>query len=322
MKTVSSPHDRLFKTALSDVRVAKEFFEQYLPDDIKQSLNLEKLKLCPKSFIDKDLQFSESDILYKTQIGNKTAFLYLLAEHQSSPDKLMPFRVIKYMAGIWTDYLKQNKEKKLPLIYPLVFYHGKEPYTDSKDIKDLISAPRALIDTILFKPFQLINTQELNDDELKNLHGMGAMAFFMKHIYDPDFLPSLNEIMYTLKTLEKNDYTELVITLLNYVLNSAQNLNVKKFTQTVKEKLSEVTGDNIMTGAEQLIQEGLQRGLYQGKLEGFLQCGHEVLLRLLKRKFGPVPTHYRQLTEHANEIQIVEWSENLIDAKTIDEVFQ
>ncbi|HAT9776582.1 TPA: hypothetical protein JBD69_11280 [Legionella pneumophila subsp. pneumophila] len=33
---------------------------------------------------------------YKTTIDNKKAYLYFLLEHQSKPDPLMPFRLLKY----------------------------------------------------------------------------------------------------------------------------------------------------------------------------------------------------------------------------------
>jgi len=64
-----------------------------------------------------------------------------------------------------------------------------------------------------------------------------------------------------------------------------------------------------MTIAEQLMKKG------------FLRCGHDLLLRQLKRKFRAVPTHYQNLVEQADETKIYRWSENIIDAKTLEEVF-
>nr|MBN5937264.1 Rpn family recombination-promoting nuclease/putative transposase [Legionella anisa] len=50
----------------------------------------------PRSYINEVRQESEVDVLFKTTIDNKKAYLYFLLEHQSKPDPLMPFRLLKY----------------------------------------------------------------------------------------------------------------------------------------------------------------------------------------------------------------------------------
>lgn len=318
MNKIVSPHDKLFKAAMSDLRVARDFFEKYLPDEIKQAINFEVLELCSKSYIDENLKLSESDVLYKTQIAKKSAYLYLLAEHQSTPDALMPFRVEKYKIDIWADVLKQTGEKNLPLIIPIVFYHGRDPYIYSKDIRDLVAAPKDLVEKTLFAPFYLIDTHEISDEELRKNHWFGIMAFFMKHIFARDFLPFLQEVLSDLQILEQEDGSNYVIILLNYLITTAEIPNIETFVETVKEGLSASTGEIIMTIEEQLIERGIQKGMQKG----ILQCGHEVLMRQLKRKFLVVPENYRQRINQANETQIYDWSENLIDANTLDEVFE
>jgi len=61
--------------------------------------------------------------------------------------------------------------------------------------------------------------------------------------------------------------------LLKYLLTTAEVPNLEAFVTTVQDGLSESTGERIMTIAEQLMKKG------------FLRCGHEVLLRLLKKIF-------------------------------------
>ena len=224
---------------MKDIRVAREFFETYLPDNIRQMVDLNHLELSPGSYIDEELNESASDILYKTQIGGEPAYLYLL-EHLSSQDKLMPFRLLKYMTRIWDDHLSQMKGKKegktLPLIIPIVFYHGREPYTYSRDIRDLITAPKELIEKHLFTPFHLVDTHAISDETLREQHWFGTMAFFMKHVFERDFLPYLKEALAVLHQLEQSDGSNFVITLLNYIVTTAE-INVEKFIETVKEGL-------------------------------------------------------------------------------------
>ena len=50
-------------------------------------------------------------------IEGHEAYIYLLLEHQSTPDRLMPFRMLKYICNIIDQHLKTHdtKIKKFPL---------------------------------------------------------------------------------------------------------------------------------------------------------------------------------------------------------------
>ncbi len=78
------------------------------------------------------LKLLQSDVLFKALVSGEEAYFYILAEHQSKPDKLMPFRLIQYMTKIW-DFVIKNKGNKsplpLPVIVPMIFYTGKGKYT-------------------------------------------------------------------------------------------------------------------------------------------------------------------------------------------------
>lgn len=313
MSKVNSPHDKLFKVAMKDIRVAREFFESYLPEEIRSMVDLNQLELCPNSYIDEELKGSASDILYKTVIGKEPAYLFLLAEHQSSPDRLLPFRLIKYMIRIWDEHISQNKSKKLPLIIPIVFYHGRTPYIYSCDFRDLIAAPQDLIEKFLFAPFHLVDTHEIPDETLREQQWFGTMAFFMKHIFERDFLPYLKEALFTLHRLEQSKGSNLVVNLIHYVITTTE-INIEKFIETVKDGLSTSTGEQIMTTAEQLIQRGMQRGKLQGE--------QVMLTQLLQRRFPFLNARYEDRIKNARSEELLLWSERIFDAKSVEEVFE
>ncbi|MDX2055220.1 MAG: DUF4351 domain-containing protein, partial [Polyangiaceae bacterium] len=66
--------------------------------------------------------------------------------------------------------------------------------------------------------------------------------------------------------------------------------------------------ENVMTGAEQLRQEGIVQG--EAKL----------LLKLLRRKFGELPTSVEQRLMAASTAEIERCGELVLTAKTLDEV--
>ena len=58
MGTLHNPHDKLFKSAMTDLRVARDFFSHHLPASILAAVDLNALKLCPNSYVDPTLQVS------------------------------------------------------------------------------------------------------------------------------------------------------------------------------------------------------------------------------------------------------------------------
>ena len=100
MTKIQSPHDRLFKAAMTDKRVAREFLETHLPAEILKIVALNNLNLQKESYIDEELKLSMTDIVFQTTFSNKPGYLYMLIEHQSTPDEMMPFRIYKYIFSI------------------------------------------------------------------------------------------------------------------------------------------------------------------------------------------------------------------------------
>jgi hypothetical protein len=58
MSKIKNPHDLYFRASMSDVRVALEFFQAYLPAEILKLIDLSSLKMDKHSFIDPHLYLS------------------------------------------------------------------------------------------------------------------------------------------------------------------------------------------------------------------------------------------------------------------------
>ncbi|HGJ5873159.1 MAG TPA: Rpn family recombination-promoting nuclease/putative transposase [Arsenophonus apicola] len=94
-KFTPTPHDSLFKQFLSEKETAKDFFTIWLPDEIKSLCDLNSLKLESGSFIDSEMKNYQSDSLYSVKTPKGKGYFYLLIEHQSTPDTLMGWRLLR-----------------------------------------------------------------------------------------------------------------------------------------------------------------------------------------------------------------------------------
>ena len=127
---VQRPHDKLFRTVFADHGEAAALLRAHLPESLARDLRWSTLTLHDRSFVDPDLRDTESDLLFsiRRKAGAPPAWLYVLLEHQSRPDRWIRFRLLKYCCRIWDRSRRQfPRERRLRPIVPLVFYQGSVP---------------------------------------------------------------------------------------------------------------------------------------------------------------------------------------------------
>ena len=71
-----------------------------------------------------------------------------------------------------------------------------------------------------------------------------------------------------------------------------------------------------------LAQELIQRGQHQGIQQGIHQGEAAVITRQLKRRFRQVPASYLTRIEQADAETLLSWSDKILDAKSLEEVFE
>jgi len=149
---IHQPHDKLFRTSMSDIRVVSDFFKAHLPAVLLSHLDLATLSLQKSTFIDEAYQSTEADLLYSVKLGESLAYLYILCEHQSEIDKHMAFRLLVYTIRAVELHRKKHPNDPLPLIYPLVVYSGEKPWNAAMDIYGLFRE-EDLARQVMFKPY-------------------------------------------------------------------------------------------------------------------------------------------------------------------------
>ena len=95
---VSKPHDHLFRSVFGEEKEleAASLLQAYLPPAVSGELLWSSLKWQSVSFIDERLRDSESDLLYaiRRKADGAAAWLYVLLEHQSTPDPWLRLRLL------------------------------------------------------------------------------------------------------------------------------------------------------------------------------------------------------------------------------------
>lgn len=136
-------HDSLFKFYMQDIEFAKEFIKTYFSYDETSIMLLDTLKLEPVEMIAKNLRKSFVDILYSVLSICHKYKIYILIEHQSSPDSLMQARLYEYMASILRKHKRNNKDCQA-FVMSMIVYAGSKPY--NIDVHPFMSRPTRITD--------------------------------------------------------------------------------------------------------------------------------------------------------------------------------
>lgn len=329
---IHQPHDKFFKLSLSQPQVAREFFTEHLPARVLEKINLATLKLENHSFIDENYKGTEADIVYSVEIEGAAGYVFLLCEHQSSIDRRIAFRLWVYIIRLLEMHLKLNPDQALPLVYPVVIYTGPAAWDAPLEIFPLFGTQSALAREWLFQPFQLLDVHQTGDDEILRRKWCGIVEFALKYKQVRDFEEFLRVLLPRLHQIEKSGYSGFFFSkiVLKYILDGLEARDKDLFVRGIEKYLSQELRGEIMTLAQEFIQwgeekgmqQGMQLGLQKGLQQGINKGKTETLIALLRHRFNVIPEFYLNRIEQADALTLTQLVKRILEAKTLEEVFE
>ncbi len=141
MTKIINPHDKLFREIWSNLETAGSFLTHYLPEKVLSLIDLNTLEISKDSFVENDLKEYFSDILYRINLAGDPGYIYLLFEHKSREEKWIHLQLLRYLLSIWELDLKKDGKGSLPVIVPMVLYHGRRKWKSSTRFSSLFQGP-------------------------------------------------------------------------------------------------------------------------------------------------------------------------------------
>ena len=274
-----TPHDATFKQFLTQPEIARDFMQLHLPAELRAICDLSTLKLESGSFVEDDLRQYFSDVLYSLKTtGGEDGYIMVLIEHQSSPDKFMAFRQLRYAVAAMQRHLDAG-HKKLPLVIPVLFYIGKRsPYPYATRWLDEFDNP-ALAGRLYSGDFPLVDVTVIPDDEIMTHRSMAALTLLQKHIHQRDIAILTDQLV----TLLMRDTlsSPLVMTLIQYLVQAGESADSEAFVRELAQRVPQ-HGDALMTIAQQLEQKGIEKGIQLGEQRGIEKGRHEGKLEVAR----------------------------------------
>ncbi|MCY3877324.1 MAG: Rpn family recombination-promoting nuclease/putative transposase [Rhodobacteraceae bacterium] len=141
-------HDSLFRLLVSDRARADQLPRDYLPAEVVARLDPERPPVHVEgTIIDGEGSKTQSDALFRLHLGDGSeVIVYALLEHKSQIDHRTPLQLVRYVLKIWGKEMDDGAlpDGGLPPVIPIVFFHGREPWTVPCSIQKMIHAPEGL----------------------------------------------------------------------------------------------------------------------------------------------------------------------------------
>ena len=306
----AQPHDALFRAIARDPRRATLLFLEHLPQQIRAVVPDRILVPVDSSLVDQGLRQSHCDLLFLTSlVACPDTVFYVLFEHKSYRDPRTSAQLGRYCHLILRSHRQHHGEEgPIPHILPIVFYHGNRewgtPRKDSWMTWDPILEKFALSSFYLVCDLKRMPWEELSQDP--NVRsGLGTLALSGK--------AESAELERIFVALE--DEPELRDDVLYYVMKATAVPD-----EILRQALNAVGSENGEETMDSIVNTVEKRSLAKGMAQGMARGRAEMLLRLLQKRFEPVPETVQERILGASVEELEAWTDAVLDASSIDGV--
>jgi predicted transposase YdaD len=304
---IHHPHDLMVRAVLSDLVEATSFLQRHLPQKVSQALNWSTLTLLEGSFVDEDLRASEADFLYEAELisGEESVWVYVLLEHQSTPDRWMRFRLLKYCCRIWdVSFREHPDQRELRAIVPLVFYQGARSWSYSSEFADVFAESVREWPGVPRFSHELVDQSGMRPEEVQGELKEQLMQLVMLAAYHPAlaWMEQVARLLGSLSSRPPSGGIDYVRIFVLYILETQEPEAAESFREVLRRHAPEVGGD-LMTYAQELLAEGEQKGTIRTQvqvIEGFLREGVE--WSVIERATGVNEAQFRVLKQQVDEM--------------------
>ncbi len=279
-------HNALFPALVSEPARAAVLLAEHLPPEVAALLDPEiPPEAVEGSFGDEATARTQCDELFRARLrSGHDARLYVLLGHKSRVDADTPLHLLKYMVNIRRREIEDGAAgDRLPMIVPLVFYHGRGRWTAARPVSGMIDAPGELepfVREFAYVVHDLGGRLRPAGCRSRPRYGLGSGAQGCAYRGDSAGSSRPDDG----RTGCGSAFERHLVRYIAERMNLTPPLLEASLHRTKPDRREALIG----TVAQAWIEQGIEKGIERGRKEGRRQALAE-LLRQLALRFGDVP---------------------------------
>ncbi len=294
-------YDRSYKKLFSHKGFVKQLLQGFVRLKWVERVDFDKITLEPVSFIDRLFKKKEADIIWKLPLKKGSeVYLYLLLEFQSTVDKTMALRFASYILNFYAERIAKEKNKRLPVVFPLLLYNGKQRWNAARSLQEMIELvdPSLREYLIRFKYFAIDIGSFSKRSLIKLRNNLVSAIFLLENARNEKELDSvLKEIVEIVKSEMDNelltrfgDWFEMLFkrttkTEVNFEEIISEGSEYTMIVETLIEMRKKWENKGLQKGIQKGFldgkqigrQEGIQEGMQKGRQDAIIDTAIELL---------------------------------------------
>jgi predicted transposase YdaD len=264
-------HDSRYKYLFSHPGFVERLLTSFVDEPFVEEIDFAHLERVNTSFVSEEFQQRESDIIWKLPLKGSTIYLFLLLEFQSTLDRRMPLRFLRYITAFYEAYLDEHPGlPTLPAVFPLLLYNGDDTWSVPYRIDEMIepTIPERFIPRLGYYPI-IINA--IPKERLERIKNAVSAVFYVENS-DPENLAQEWEKVEAILKEEEDHAYEVFLRLGRWLKNyletggrgDPETLDRVKSTREVKAMF----GTKLKQYGERIAEEAREEGREKGREEG------------------------------------------------------
>lgn len=322
-------HDSSYKLIFGNAEMVRDLIRGFVDEPWVAQVDFATLERVSGTYVTDDLRDREDDIIWSVNVQGRSVYVYILLEFQSSVDKFMAVRMMGYLALLYQDLIAAGKltgKGKLPPVFPMVLYNGRDKWWARRDIHDLIDAlPGGLATYAPKMRYFLLEIGGVDESAQFALENLAAALMRLEKSRSPQaMLDAMQVLGEWLNSPQRRRLRRSVTVWIKRVLLPARLPGVELpelgSILEVKTMLAESVMEWTRKWKEEGRLEGEQKGEQKGKLEGKLEGKQELLQTLLESRFGPLPEWALVRLHASGPGELERWTLRVLSHSTLQEV--
>lgn len=306
--------------------------------DTAKLIDFDGMKRIQTTFVARDYRHVESDVVLvaprkagKGSRSRRKLLVYILIEHQSDPDPLMPLRMLDYSVQVFKHQVRERMSAKksservrLDPVLPVVFYTGTRRWDSVGSLADVIESagPFEQFTPVLRPAF--LNLPATDPGLLESEGGFFGHVLRLvqqRRARPAEFRELLNRATEHLETMRSEERIRW-LELLSYVLALVYHERGESERTDLRDRIEDsVRMDRDKRELETMEKSYAQVLMEEGEKKGEVRATRRTLTRLLDQRFGPLPDEVKKKLRSTRDLaQLETWLDRFVTAESLDDV--
>jgi len=268
----------------------RRLLENFVNEDFARYIDYSTMEPYKTKFVTEPFSRRESDVIWKARFKGKDLYLFLLIEFQSTVDRRMPIRLLRYIAEFYDSLPTRLHGGRYPAVFPIVLYNGSAPWTAKADFAEVV-APTIPEPYIPSLRYYVIEERSFSTNTLLGMRNLVSLLFIAETVSPEELALSVDAFFDILK-VEDADAVRLFGRWLNdYFRQMAPDLIGDETIDLQGGEDPAMLAENFKLWRERVLNEGIEQGIEQGIEKGLrrgtVESARKIAVRLLSRGMHP-----------------------------------